>query len=42
MMLRASESGLLDADEMASLAREYEGRPDEYAQEFECQWEARY
>ena len=40
MMLRASESGLLDADEMASLAREYEGRPDEYAQEFECQWEA--
>jgi phage terminase large subunit len=40
MMLRASESGLLNADEMASLIREYEGRPDEYAQEFECQWEA--
>jgi hypothetical protein len=40
MMLRASESGLLNTDEMTSLAREYEGRPDEYAQEFECQWEA--
>jgi phage terminase large subunit len=40
MMLRASESGLLNADEMVSLAREYEGRRDEYAQEFECQWEA--
>jgi hypothetical protein len=25
---------------MMSLAKEYAGRPDEYAQEFECQWEA--
>jgi phage terminase large subunit len=40
MMLRASESGLLTPAEMASMAKEYEGRPDEYAQEFECQWEA--
>src|SRR4029077_13800891 len=40
MMLKASESGLLSSKEMESMAREYEGRPDEYAQEFECQWEA--
>jgi phage terminase large subunit len=40
MMLRASESGLITPAEMESLAKEYAGRPDEYAQEFECQWEA--
>jgi phage terminase large subunit len=40
MMLRASESGLITPEEMESLAKEYAGRPDEYAQEFECQWEA--
>jgi phage terminase large subunit len=40
MMLRASESGLITPEEMESLVKEYAGRPDEYAQEFECQWEA--
>ena len=40
MMLRASDSGLITPEEMESLAKEYAGRPDEYAQEFECQWEA--
>jgi phage terminase large subunit len=40
MMLRASESGLITPEEMESLEKEYAGRPDEYAQEFECQWEA--
>ena len=40
MMLCASESGLITPVEMELLAKEYAGRPDEYAQEFECQWEA--
>ena len=38
MRLRASETGLLDADELAAARREMS--EDQYAQEFECSFEA--
>lgn len=39
-MLKASESGLIPPKELDSLKLEYAERPDEYAQEFECEFEA--
>lgn len=38
MLLKASESGLLDPDELISAAKQMS--PDEYAQEFECSFDA--
>ncbi len=39
-MLKASESGVLDASELADLRREMKNRQNEYEQEFECSFNA--